>query len=239
VVVKKKRNFCSLHKTKKEMEENVPFSSCGQPAPAALLAKLVPPGTVFRQEGTGIEFTVKKVRKWGRYDTLRRMTKQWMGIVNKIHVDNGVPVVDWRKGSLPFYAFSRTMDEEAEHILKMLRQTVEAARKHLVGRYFRKTDEFASERICYVGEVDGRVMAWIDRWCTPVVNVVFVYPSLVPKLVSPELSLKDHTRLTGKRDGVATWSRDYRREETFAICMRRLGLVPDITRLILQFYWTE
>jgi len=216
----------------------IPFSSCGQPAPAALLAKLVPPGTVFRQEGTGIEFTVKKVRKWGRYDTPLRMTKQWLKIVNKIHVHNGVPVVDSNTAILPFYASSRDRDETADHHQKMRLQTVEAARKHLVGRYFRERLPLPSYRVTKVAMYAGRPMAWLKDWRIPSAEVIFLYPSSVPKLVTSGLSLATHTRLTGQRDGVATWIRDYTRENAIAICMKRLQLPPEITHLILQYFWS-
>jgi hypothetical protein len=231
-----------------------PFSSCGQPAPAALLAELVPPGTVFRQEGTDIEFTIKKVRKWGKYDTPLPMTKHWLQIVNKIHVDNGVPVVDWRGGNLPFYAGARTMDEESEHrrimqiqtaeaartehLRKMQQQTVEAARKHLVGRYFWERLPLPSYRVAKVAMYAGRPMAWLVDRGVPSAEVIFLYPSSVPKLVTFGLSLAEHTRLTGERDGVATWIRDYTRENAIAICMKRLQLPPEITQLILQYFWS-
>jgi hypothetical protein len=216
----------------------IPFSSCGQPAPAALLAKLVPPGTVFRQEGTGIEFAIKKVRKWGKYDTPLPMTKNWLQVVNKIHVDNGVPVIDWRGGNLPFYASSRTTDEESAHHRKMQLQAVEAARKHLVGRYFWQRLPLPSHRVAKVDMYAGRPVAWLDGRGLPIAEVIFLYPSSVPKIVTFGLSLAEHTRLTGERDGVATWIRDYTRENAIAICMKRFQLPPEITRLILQYFWS-
>lgn len=218
----------------------LPFSSCGQPAPAALLAKLVPPGTVFRQEGTDIEFTIKKVRKWGKYDTPLPMTKHWLQLVNKIHVDNGVPVVDWHGGHLPFYASARTTDEESEHRRKMQLQTVEAARKHLLGRYFWDAPGDTTSR--QIRKVDmwaaAEAMAWDSDQYVPRAKIVFLYPSSVPKIVTIGLTLAEHTRLTGERDGVATWIRDYTRENAIAICMKRLQLPPEITRLILQYFWS-
>jgi hypothetical protein len=218
----------------------IPFSSCGQPAPAALLAKLVPPGTVFRQEDTGIEFAIKKVRKWAKYDTPLPMTKNWLQVVNKIHVDNGVPVIDWRGGDLPFYASARAKVEELEHLWKMKQQTLEAARKHLLGRYFWDAPgDTTSRQIRKVAIwAGGDAMAWDSDHYVPRARIVFLYPSAVPKIVTIGLSLAEHTRLTGERDGVATWIRDYTRENAIAICMKRLQLPPEITRLILQYFWS-
>jgi hypothetical protein len=232
----KKKNV----KKQKKME-NIPFSSLGQPAPPALLAALVPPGTVFRQHETGLEFAIKKVRKWGKYDTPLPMTKHWLNLVDKIYVEHGVPVVDCDeyRYSPSFYASARTADEEAEHRRKMEQQTVEAAQKHLVGRYFWESPgDATSKRILRADMWAGAAAyAWYDAGYVPRVKIIFLYPSSVPKLVSNGISLASHARRTGRRDGVATWIRDYTRENAIAICMKRLQLPPEITQLILQYFW--
>jgi len=116
-------------------------------------------------------------------------------------------------------------------------QIVEAARKHLVGRYFRERLPLPSNRVAQVKMYAGMPLASLDGRNLPNAEVIFLYPSSVPKLVSFGLSLAEHTRITGERDGVATWIRDYTRENAIAICMKRLQLPPEITQLILQYFW--
>lgn len=208
----------------------VPFSSLNQPAPDEFLAKYVPPGTVFTAKGTGISLTIAKVYKHGRYSSTFPVGRA----VNKIHIRDGVPTINDRLN------WRHALTADANKFANAGEYKLEAAKRHILGRYFwhfPSSCESVRIRNALLTGTDVLVYGLLSGGLNVSGTIVFVYPNTKPQICSSKMSLKQHAALSSSPDSIFTWTRDFTRETAIAIILKRNGIPPEITLLILEHFW--
>lgn len=209
---------------------DVPFSSLNQPAPDEFLAKYVPPGTVFTAKGTGVSLTIAKVYKHGRYSSTFPVGRA----VNKIHIRDGVPTINDRLN------WRHALTADANKFANAGEYKLEAAKRHILGRYFWHFPSCESVRIrnAILTGTDVLVYGYAasDNFCVSG-TIIFVYPNTKPQICYPKMSLRQHAELSSSPGGISTWIRDFTRETAIAIILKRNGIPPEITLLILEHFW--